>query len=287
MIRELYTVQLADLASHGYIVAAMTHSYDGFLTVFPDGSSVTHDARRWPKIPSVEGEANRNQLEWHTADMLTVLEHLRRLNRTPNSPSPVSGHLDLGRVGAFGHSFGGVAAAHACQSEPQIRACLNQDGAMGMNPFYRTPDGWGMDQAFLLIERPPNRDPLTPADLAALKMTREQAAQLIEHLNANRDRTLRSTGKGSYRVLLLRNQTTHLDFTDLPLLSASNNREWEHRKQVVELIQRYTRAFFDKHVRGNKAPDLDRHTPTAILESVEIFPPAKRPKRRTSGQSPN
>ncbi|MCW5981378.1 MAG: hypothetical protein KIT09_25055 [Bryobacteraceae bacterium] len=78
MIRELYTSQMADLASHGYIVAAMTHTYDGFFAVFPDGTSITHDGGRWPKIPSVEGEANLNQLEWHTSDMLAVLDYISR-----------------------------------------------------------------------------------------------------------------------------------------------------------------------------------------------------------------
>ena len=33
MIRELYSSQIEDLASNGYVVATMTHSYDGFLGV--------------------------------------------------------------------------------------------------------------------------------------------------------------------------------------------------------------------------------------------------------------
>ena len=159
MIKELYASQVEDLASHGYVVAAMTHSYDGFLALFPDKSYVAFDSRRWPRIPSVEGEANLNQLEWHTEDILVVLNHLDRINRRSSSHLPFAGHLDLTRVGAFGHSFGGVAAAHACQKEQRIRACLNQDGAMGMKPFYLDVRGWGMNQAFMLMERPPNRGP--------------------------------------------------------------------------------------------------------------------------------
>ena len=89
MIRELYTAQMEDLASHGYIVAALNHSYDGFLTIFPDGTSAAHDARRWPKVPSFEGEANLNQLQWHAGDLLTVLEYLSRGNQ---------GHRQAGRL---------------------------------------------------------------------------------------------------------------------------------------------------------------------------------------------
>jgi hypothetical protein len=91
MIRELYTSQLEELASHGYIVAAMTHTYDGFLAVFPDGTSIAYDSRRWPKIPSVEGEANLNQLEWHTSDILAVLDYFRNPSGTSASQSPIAG----------------------------------------------------------------------------------------------------------------------------------------------------------------------------------------------------
>ena len=277
MIKELYASQVEDLASHGYVVAAMTHSYDGFLALFPDKSYVAFDSRRWPRIPSVEGEANLNQLEWHTEDILVVLNHLDRINRRSSSHLPFAGHLDLTRVGAFGHSFGGVAAAHACQKEQRIRACLNQDGAMGMKPFYLDVRGWGMNQAFMLMERPPNRGPLSDADLSELRLTRARAMNLIGRLNADRDRTMRNNGTGSYRVLLRREVTTHGDFSDLQVLTARNNAELALRLRVLMLIRSYTRAFFDRHVRGMSAALLDHSTPDGILESVERFGPAQRP----------
>jgi hypothetical protein len=277
MIRELYTFQMEDLASHGYVVAALTHSYDGFLTVFPDGSYIAYDSRRWPKIPSFEGEANLNQLEWHTDDILVVLNQLSRLNGAPSSQLPFAGRLDLTRVGAFGHSFGGIAVAHACQRDQRIMACLNQDGAMGMKPFYLDVQGWGMNQAFMLIERPPNREPLTDADLAAMKVTRARAMEIVGRLNADRDRALRSTGMGSYRVLLRRSVTTHTDFSDLQVLSARDTAERNQRMPVLMFVRSYTLAFFDKHVRDIKAPLLDRSAPDQLLESIERFGPAKRP----------
>ncbi len=277
MIRELYTSQMEELASHGYVVAAITHSYDGFLTVFPDGSSITYDGRRWPKIPSFEGEANLNQLEWHTADILAVLDYLSRINVASSSPLPLAGRMVLTRVGTFGHSFGGVAAAHACQRDQRIKACLNQDGAMGMKPFSLDVQNWGMNQAFMLIERPPNREPLTDSDLSAMKMTRARATEFIARLNADRDRALQSTGLGSYRILLRRSVTTHMDFSDLQVLSAKDSIELNKRMRVLALVRSYTLAFFDKHVRGMNVPLLDRNAPDQVLESVEKFGPARRP----------
>ena len=40
-----------------------------------------------------------------------------------------------------------------------------------MKPYYLDVRGWGMDQAFMFIERPPNREPPTDADLAEMKVT--------------------------------------------------------------------------------------------------------------------
>ena len=74
-----------------------------------------------------------------------------------------AGHLDLSRVGVFGHSAGGQAAAHACQID-RLRACLNQDGLSGFAPYYLDASGWGMDQAFMLIIRAPRTDPPDESD---------------------------------------------------------------------------------------------------------------------------
>jgi hypothetical protein len=50
MVRELYAAQIEDLASHGCVVAAITHTYDGFVTVFPNGSHVVYADNRWPEL---------------------------------------------------------------------------------------------------------------------------------------------------------------------------------------------------------------------------------------------
>lgn len=150
-----------------------------------------------------------------------------------------------------------------------------------MKPFYLDPRGWGMDQAFLVIERPPNRAPLTDADLAQMKVTRERAAEIIARLNADRDRALRSTGMGSYRVMLRRDLTTHMDFSDLPVLSAGNSEELEQKLHVLRVIESYVLAFFDHSVRGMNVtiPGVasDAKLDSAI-EGVERFGSAKRPE---------
>src|SRR4029077_5960377 len=144
MIPEVYTAQLEDLSSHGYVVAAISHPYDAAVTIFPDGRQISNSDKRWPVIPSLEGDANLNQLEWHANDIRFVLDQLSRANVSRASALPFAGYLDLSRVGAFGHSIGGIAAAHACQLDRRIKACMNQDGIVGKKPLYLDVRGWAM-----------------------------------------------------------------------------------------------------------------------------------------------
>lgn len=276
MVPQVYTAQLEDLASHGYVVAAISHTYDAIVTVFPGGRYVVYDSKRWPAIPSVEGEANLNQLEWHAADIRFVLNQLSRANEAASSALPFATHLDLARVGAFGHSFGGIAAAHACQIDPRFKVCLNQDGLVGMRPF--DARGWGMDQAFMLIERTPPKGPPPEQALAAMNMTLERAESLLARFNAYHDLILRSTGKGSYCVLIKREGTSHDDFTDLPILGARDSAGEETRARVLAMVRSYTLAFFDKHVRGMSAPLLDSNNEKSeFVEAIQKFAPAKPP----------
>ncbi len=280
MVREVYAAQLEELASNGYTVAAITHTYDGIVAIFPDGRHVVYTSKRWPTTPSLEGEANLNQLEWHADDIRFVLDELSRLNEAGVSPLPFAGRLDLARVGAFGHSFGGIAAAHACQKDRRIKACLNQDGAVAMRPFYLDARSWGMDQAFMLMERAPRTDPPSDQELAEMNVTRERANEIRSRLNEYKDRVLRSTGTGSYRVVLQRSKTTHMDFSDLPILGARDRDEAETRARVLEVVRNYTRAFFDKYLSGMTAPLLDGKNTNQLVETVERFGPAKRSNER-------
>src|SRR5262249_39461725 len=148
-VSRIYTAQLEELASHGYVVAAITHPYDAMLTVFPDGRRVAFNNAGWKAASGSEEQAiayENGRLEGWANDIRFVRNELGRHNRTGAPGLPIAGHLDLTRVGAFGHSAGGRAAARACQIDRRLRACVNQDGLARFAPFYLSAQGWGMDQ---------------------------------------------------------------------------------------------------------------------------------------------
>jgi pimeloyl-ACP methyl ester carboxylesterase len=278
MPREVYAAQFEDLASHGYVVAAISHPYDAIVTIFPDGRQIAYSDKRWPVTPSVEGEANLNQLEWHANDIRFVLDELTRADLAAPSALPFAGHLDLSRVGTFGHSFGGIAAAHACQLDRRFKACLNEDGVVAKRPLFLDARGWALDQAFMLILHDPPTRPLTDEQVAQMKMPRQRIETLVKKLDADQEAALRNSGKGSYRVRLRSEKISHMDFSDLPLLGAHDPSEAEKRAAILATVRNYTLAFFNQSLRGMNSQLLNEAAPTNdFVDSVQRFEPAKLP----------
>jgi predicted dienelactone hydrolase len=273
LVREIYAAQLEDLASHGFVIAALTHPNDGIVAVYPDGQSITYDAKRWPTIPSFEGEWNLNQLEWHARDIRFIVDELERTNRAPGA-LPFAGHLDLTRVGAFGHSFGGVAAAKACQTDRRIAACLNQDGLAGKRPFDVDGGSWAANQRFMLIERAGPTGLPPDEELAHMKMSRERAAEFLAQLDRGKDVAMRLAG-ASYRVILDSAQTTHSDFTDLPMLAAQTDDDATARAHVVAVVRELTLAFFDWSLRGKHPAVLAKSPAEPVIQTISRFGAAR------------
>ena len=278
MVREVYAAQLEDLASHGYVVAAISHPYDAIVTLFPDGRRIAYSDKRWPATPSVEGEANLNQLDWHANDIRFALDELTRANLASSSALPFAGHLDLSRVGAFGHSFGGIAAAHACQLDRRFKACLNEDGVVAKRPLFLDDRGWAMDQAFMLILHDPATRPLTDKEVAEMKMPRQRIEALVRKVDADQEAALRNTGNGSYRVRLRSEKVEHMDFSDLPLLGARDRSDAEKRAAILATVRSYVLAFFDQYLRGVNSRLLNETAPTnEFVDTVQRFEAAKFP----------
>jgi hypothetical protein len=274
LVREVYAAQLEDLASHGFVVAAITHPYDGIVTVYPDGRSLTYDPKRWPQTPSFLGEWNLNQLEWHARDIRFVLDELERVNQTADSAVPFAGHLDLQRVGAFGHSFGGVAAAKTCQTDRRFTACVNQDGLAGWRPFDADGGSWSPTQQFMVIQRGSVPGPPPDEELARMKITRDQATVLLTQLDREHHAALGLPG-GAYEVVLDLMRTTHMDFTDLPLLGAGTSEDADARARVVATVRSLTLSFFDWSLRGKRPALLQRKPADSPIETIRRFGAAR------------
>ncbi|MFN8405289.1 MAG: hypothetical protein U0V48_17325, partial [Anaerolineales bacterium] len=126
------TEQALELASHGYVVVGVQHTYGAVVTVFPNGDVVLNNPSALPpdETPTAEYEATAQKLvnQW-AGDLGYTLDFLKL--QYDDSTSPFFGKLDMNRVGVYGHSTGGGAAIQFCGTDSRCIALL------GMDPFMR------------------------------------------------------------------------------------------------------------------------------------------------------
>jgi len=122
-VRTQNTAWAEELASHGYLVAALDHPYDSAAVVLADGRTITTAT----VSTGDPGEDDRLADGWtaiRAADLSFALTRLERLDRG----DPLAGHLDTERVAVTGHSMGGAAAVQAARRDHRFAAVIDLDG---------------------------------------------------------------------------------------------------------------------------------------------------------------
>ncbi|PPK70443.1 dienelactone hydrolase family protein [Actinokineospora auranticolor] len=114
--RATGTALAEDLASHGYLVVGVDHTYEAAAVKFPDGRVITHD-RPAEETPEDVAAA----ITYRARDLSFALTAVSR--RWQNS-------VDPRRVAAIGHSAGGATAFEAARLDGRIRAAADLDGGL-------------------------------------------------------------------------------------------------------------------------------------------------------------
>lgn len=286
MQSPLYTATLEDLVSHGYVVATVDHPYDAGVTVFPDGRVVKFAQDKYDaaakKTDGVSDYAAA-RIEVMAVDVRFVIDQLSRYNSNPKLGAPFAGHLNLSRVGAFGHSIGGMTSARACQIDIRIRACIDEDSLLNGSPFSVATAGSIPKQPFLLFSAVVadlfSDKKLHPSDetLAKLRLSRREYDEELQKQQKKQNQQLADIKGGAYRVMLFDVPGfTHQSFSDLPLLAADHDQvKWDEALHNFQIAQAYIRGFFDKYLKDNRNTVMDTESPPDKRVRVDRFGPAK------------
>jgi len=175
-----YTALMEDLASHGYAVISIVHPYEATATAFGDGRVATMLGEQglntlaagvlaeWDEEDSVSSavtsaptRAGAEQIlreylgripnstasiaRW-VEDTRVVVDRLQAL-AAAGSGDRFAGRLALARLGALGHSMGGITSAAFCARDPRCRAAINLDGSPQYGDLIDHPDS----RPFLMV----------------------------------------------------------------------------------------------------------------------------------------
>jgi len=238
-----YTAIIEDLASRGFIVVAIDHPFESQAVVFPNNRIAKYDEGQVSDVLKFA----RERIEVRAADISFVINELGNMNRKAGM---FRGRIDLARLGAFGHSRGGLAAAMACQRDARLKACLNMDGGTLGGPFYPPGKNAHLNSGFMWFVR--FKPEPTDEQLQSWKMTRQQWDQNRDRIESRVNGYFRRINSNSYRVTL--NGASHLTFSDLPLNSSQLDLQTAAlRFRLLRTVRAYTMAFFEQTLRGQNS----------------------------------
>ncbi|MDH4115783.1 MAG: dienelactone hydrolase family protein [Acidimicrobiia bacterium] len=248
--RTINLNQVESLASHGFIVIAPDHTYGSIAVRFPsDGSVVEYDERALPPEEDVDPddyqEAAEVLVETFTDDLLLVLNELGE----GSAFGELATHADLDKVGVFGHSTGGGAAARLCLEDARCDAILGLDA--WVNPI-------------------PDRVVAREFQVPSLFMRSD------EWVDTPNDRRLRGLAERSpslsYWIAI--EGAGHNDFVMTPLFSPIAHRLGLKgpisSDRVIPIVDEYLVGFFERYLLGVGGSGLDQPPPPEV--EFEVIP---------------
>ncbi len=250
-ILKMYTSLMEQIASYGYVIAAVDHPYSLGASMYPDGTSVTANSRGSDLLSD---EGYRLVSETWTADLQFVLDSLEVLQ---TSDPLLAGVFDLNRVGAFGHSFGGAASTQAMIEDARILAAIDIDGSL--MPVTLESE---LTRPFMMIVSEESDQSITGSatvtdeELAENGITRERFEQFVEA--AERAEVLMmNTPPVSYRAVFadFRHNSFALDVVlwqpSFGLFIPEETFGSLNGAHALGVTTDYVVAFFDQYVRGD------------------------------------
>ncbi|MFI7677042.1 alpha/beta hydrolase family protein [Actinophytocola sp. NPDC049390] len=222
--RATLTALAEDLASHGYFVAVVGHTYENYGTSFPDGRFVGCASCEVDHLPGFWETLARSRAK----DVSFVLDELLRRYR----------RIDPARIAMGGHSAGGGSATTALVADERITAGFDIDGRAYI------PLTENLDRPFLyLIKYPPG----APFPSCSEPFVKDD----WRHLTA-------------WKRWLTLHGAQHASFTDVGLLADQLGVDLGATvdgKRVQAITRAYVGAFLDRNLRGEERPLLTAPSP--------------------------
>jgi predicted dienelactone hydrolase len=250
--RNQNTTMVQELASYGFVVAAIDHTYANVFTVFPDGRITLYNPDIFSDEPANPPRNSNTLVGVWAQDATFVLDQMAVWQN--EAGNRFNGRLNLDQVGIFGHSTGGGAAAEFCLTDQRCGAVLGLDA--WVEPI-SDPVLEGLSNPLMFIQ----------AD--------QWGADNEVDLNSRRAGAIYEAGQSDSYLLVVAG-AAHYDFTDLPLFSPITAQLGLSSdipsKYMAKMLNHYTLAFFNQYLR-EETGGLSTKTPRIYPEVTINFHP--------------
>lgn len=253
------TGQMEELASHGYVIFSIGHTYESIAVEFPNDRIVGLDndivdnfynefqidleadlAQEITKLIDQGTLINERVMVWQK-DTSFVLDEIEKMN-ADDMNNLFSHKLDLDKVGVFGHSYGGATAGMSVYLDSRFKVGVNMDGGQ-----FGDLRGVILDKPFLLF------------------LSDESSKAIKAGYNLEQDELYVLEVKG----------TKHYNFTDISLMSPAFESlgllGGTSGFEIQDIMNNYLLAFFDEHLKGKQSDLFSKthHHPKVKLEIYE------------------
>ncbi|MCH5584421.1 dienelactone hydrolase family protein [Shimazuella sp. AN120528] len=266
---EVETSQCEDLASHGYIVVAIDHTYLSAGSVFPD---------KFISPKEITTQFNMGDITTIFSQIMAdddkfVIKKLGEMNEGKMN-SNFKGKLNLNKIGVIGHSLGGSAAYNLAINDSRVKAAINLDGTV-----FTTPKNFKHMAPFLMIandkvqvqtienkttmmpkfESLSNEDKKIMLSSYGSKEAYDKAYEKMQQEIIGLNKVLKASGN-LFTII----GSDHMKFTDIGLwIGDSYLRDLINitgktdPAKCLEITKAVTLAFFDQHLKGKTTDSLD------------------------------
>lgn len=248
-----YTSLAEELASEGYVVVAISHSYNALATVLSDGTVIapSREARAYMEGDEAPKGFEGSMKLWQksqeiesifAADICYVAEQVSVINER----NPIlRGRLDTERIGAFGHSLGGASSFEALLKSERIQAAVNMDGTIFC-------DTLTVEKPFLTL-MPTYQKMQLPSDSEIEKTgwKKENMVSYYEMLDAAH----RAFENSPHACLVTIEGAAHNNFTDMGLLTPAmpamnDSLGTIDATYAIKIIRQTLTGFFQKTLKA-------------------------------------
>lgn len=242
-----------ELASNGYIVASIDHTYHAFMTKQEDGETIIANIDFMNSAMQAQNgdlgakETYELEQEWmklRTEDMTFVLDYIKD-RAVSDTADAVFKRIDLDHIGALGHSLGGATAAQIGREDDDVDAVIVVDGTM-MGEII------GFENGKEIVTDVPYPKPLM--NLYNESHYQEAMQLKADYPNYNAEKN----GLDAYSVVI--KGTGHMNFTDLPIVSPFLSGLLEtgdvevnvDARECIETTNEIILDFFNRYLKSSK-----------------------------------